>query len=261
MADAYGLDDVSLLSGPNQNTARQVQQAFTNNMLVRNRNAARYSLPQLANFNEDNALTQAQTAAGEINQNQQLQNVIDAANHTPHGALQNLSAYLPLLGGLQHLIPTLFGTDATTAFAKQGVVGTVKSWFQDPKTGTSYGLDDNGNVVSMYDSSGNMIPGVSSALSRSMTGTTPSPFGTSTQGNSLTSQYTTTPAMTNPYGATNPNAMDQWPLAGGDSGVGSWSAPGNAADFGPTAADLGAGAIGAGAVDAGAAAGDIFGGL
>lgn len=159
MADAYGINDVSLLSGPNADTARMIRDAFTRSMLARDRQAARYSLPQLSSFNEDNALAQAQSTAGILNNNQQLQNLIDASHHTPHGIAENLSAYLPLLGGAMRLLPGLFGTDATSAFARKGLVGTVKSWFKDPNTGQVYGMDGAGKVVTAYDAEGNVIPG------------------------------------------------------------------------------------------------------
>lgn len=154
--DPYGIDQY--LSGPNATTAKQVQQAFMNSMGARNRALARYSLPQLSNFAEDTALTEAQTAAGLINQNQQLQNVIDASHRTPHGVSENLAAYLPYLSGASKLIPWLFGTDATSGVLKNGVFGTVKNWVTD-HLGNNIGIDANGNVVGMTDAQGNPVMG------------------------------------------------------------------------------------------------------
>lgn len=150
MANAYGIDDISLLSGPAQNTANQIKQAFTNSMLARDRAQARYGLPALANFNEDTALARAQAAAGAINQNQQLQNMIDASHATPHGVAANLAAYAPYLGLGAQLAPLLFGTDATNKFMQQGLFNSMgnalKSW-TDRNTGMVYHFDAAGNIV------------------------------------------------------------------------------------------------------------------
>lgn len=151
----YGINDTSLLSGENAATARMIQDAFTRSMLARDRQAARYGLPALASFNQDNALRQAQTTAGVLNQNQQLQKAIDQANRGPHGFLENLNAYLPALSGLMRLSPALFGTD--NQWTRQGLLGTVKSWFTDPSTGVKYGLDSSGNVIQMAGKDGTPI--------------------------------------------------------------------------------------------------------
>jgi len=154
MADYYGID--SLLSGPAATTAKQVQRAFENSMHARDRSLARYSLPALANFTEDTALANAQTAAGLINHNQNLQDVIDASHHTPHGA-ENLSAYLPLFSGASSLIPWLFGRNATAGFMDKGLFGSAKDWITD-HLGNRYALDANGSPIGMLDANGNMVP-------------------------------------------------------------------------------------------------------
>jgi hypothetical protein len=154
MADLYGtggINDTSLLSGPNAQTARQVQQAFVNSNNARLRASMRYSLPELANFNEDNALAQAQTAAGLINQNQNLHDVIDASKATPHGVAQNLAAYLPLLGAGNALASTLFGRSGGGALAEKGIVGVGQDLWNKivhPGSGTTYQIDAQGNLVS-----------------------------------------------------------------------------------------------------------------
>ncbi len=151
MADQYGLNDLSMLSGPAQLTARQVQQAFDNSNMARLRMRARYSLPELANLNQDSALARAQTAAGLINQNQQLQNVIDESHSTPHGVAENISAYLPLLGIAPQLASMLFGRAGGGALAEQGLFGLGKqAWnaITHPGSGQSITVDANGNIVS-----------------------------------------------------------------------------------------------------------------
>lgn len=159
MADAYGINDTSLLSGENAATARVVQDAFTRSMLAKQRQQARYGLPALSSFNNDNALSQAQTSAGLINNNQQLQKAIDEANRGPHGFMENLNAYLPALSGLMRLAPALFGTNS--AIAREGLLGTaysnIKSWFTDPATGVKYGIDSSGNVIQAVGKNGQPI--------------------------------------------------------------------------------------------------------
>jgi len=151
--DAYGLDDVSLLSGPAQQTAKQVQQAFENSLKGAGRQAQRYGLPYLANFNEDAALARAQTAAGLINSNQQQQNAIDALNHTPHGFAENFAKYAPYLGTANWLGPTLFGKNAYSdsglfGLAGKGASALGKGWdsIMHP-AGSQWQIGPNGEIL------------------------------------------------------------------------------------------------------------------
>lgn len=164
MADAYGLNDYSLLSGQQQDTARTIQRAFDASLAGRNRALERYNLqtmgPMLTEFANDSALRRAQTTAGILNNNQQLQQLIDESHRSPHGLAENLSAYLPALGGLARLYPALFGTN--TGLAQNGIIptawGGLKSAysglqgaitkFTNPADGMTYHLDANGNVIS-----------------------------------------------------------------------------------------------------------------
>lgn len=151
-ADMFGLGNLSTLSGPQQDTARTILNAFANSAAQRDRALARYpallqtSGPLLSEFANDQAMKEATTASTLLNQNQQIQNMIDASHATPHGIMQNLAAYLPALAGLQGWIPTLFGRQAASNFMNQGLIGTVKSWFTGPD-GTKYGLTSDGKVV------------------------------------------------------------------------------------------------------------------
>jgi hypothetical protein len=152
MADPFGLDDFSGLSGPQQDTARTVQKAFDASTAGRKRMLERYNLetmgPMMTSFANDAALRRAQTTAGLLNNNQQLQNVIDESHRTPHGFMENFQAYGGALGSLSRLYPALFGTN--TALAKDGIIPTaynaVKQWFTMPD-GNKVGLDANGNIV------------------------------------------------------------------------------------------------------------------
>lgn len=231
MADAYGLGDLSLLSGANQNTARQVQQAFDNSAAALRRQVARYPAvadayaPQLAHNALDNSLAQAQTSAKLINNNQQLQNVIDASHHTAHGFEENLAQYGGLAGALFKAAPALFGTDLTSGIAKQGILpwaaGKIKSWFTDPTTGNSYGIGDGGSVVAIRDSSGGMydaMTGQQIPLAQQFNYAPESPFGAGLDSYTQPNAIQGWPTTTNPY------AMDQWPtLGGGDTGSDWWS--------------------------------------
>lgn len=155
--DAYGLSDLSLLTAPQQETARNISDAFKASAAARDRNLARYgmaapSAPMMAEMENTNALQQAITSSNLMNQNQQIQNLIDASHATPHGVAQNLAAYLPMLGNFAKAWPLLFGTDSTLSqgglygLAQQGL-GKVASWFHNPATNQTYPLDANGNIV------------------------------------------------------------------------------------------------------------------
>jgi hypothetical protein len=152
MADAFGLDDYSLLSGPQQDTARTIQRAFDASLASRNRSLERFNLqtmgPMLTAFANDSALRRAQTTAGILNNNDQLQKVMDYANRSPHGLAENLSAYLPAVGALSRLYPMLFGTN--TALSSNGILPTaynaVSNWFKPSATNAlgGFGMQDRG---------------------------------------------------------------------------------------------------------------------
>lgn len=169
MADAFGLDDFSYLSGTQQDTARTIQKAFDASTAGRNRALERFNLgtegPMLTEYTNDAALQRARTTAGILNNNEQLQKMIDYSHRTPHGLAENLSAYLPALGGLSRLYPMLFGTN--TGLSQNGLLGSawngaknVVHWLTDPSTGNKIGLDANGNIVTPMQGPGGMDYGM-----------------------------------------------------------------------------------------------------
>lgn len=158
--DAYGLSDFSMLSAPQQETARNINEAFTASMAARDRNLQRYAMaapsaPMMAELANESALKQAQFSANILNQNQQLQNLIDASHATPHGFAQNLAAYLPMLGGVARAYPLLFGSD--TSLSKYGIVGAAQRGLQsagnavhnffNPADGQSYQMAADGSIL------------------------------------------------------------------------------------------------------------------
>ncbi len=161
-ADLYGagVNDLSLLTGTQQDTARMIQKAFANSQARYQRDVARYpafvqsSTPLLQESLEDQALARAGVTSNILNQNQQLQNLIDASHHTPHGLQQNLAAYLPWLGAGLQAYPALFGYPAAGRLGREGILPTlgrkaseVYHSFFDPTSGQEYHLDANGNLV------------------------------------------------------------------------------------------------------------------
>ena len=176
--DAYGLSDMSLLTGPQQTTANTIQTAFNNSLAANQRNLARYPMlaqtsgPMIQSMAEDSALARAAKTSDILNQNEQIQKLIDAANHTPHGIQENLAAYLPTLGALQYALPALFGNSASLAsngglfgLASKGV-DKVVHWFTDPRTGQKYPLDGTGKLIdtTSWDSGNSWNPAATGAV-------------------------------------------------------------------------------------------------
>lgn len=154
-SDLYGLNNFSSLGGWQQGVARSIQEAFANSMAQRDRQMGRYpalretmqTSPNLAaSFYNDAALQQATTTASLLNQDQQLRDMIDAANRTPHGFAENLSAYLPLLGSAANLVPLLFGRQAGSDLLNKGLIGTAVQWFTGPD-GKQYPIGADGKVL------------------------------------------------------------------------------------------------------------------
>lgn len=162
-SDLYGLDNYSLLSGPQQSMAKTIQQAFANSQAQRDRLMARTpammetSAPLLSEFANDAALRRATVTSSLLNQDQQLQNMIDASHATPHGFMQNLAAYLPWLGSAANLAPLLFGRQAGAGLLNNGIVGAVSKWFTG-SDGVPYALNSEGKVIGTQDQYGNTIP-------------------------------------------------------------------------------------------------------
>lgn len=155
----YGLDNFSYLSPAQQDTAKTIRDAFANSEAQKVRQMNRYpglippSAPMVSEMFNDQALKRAQVTAGIINNNQQLQNVIDASHATPHGIMQNLAAYLPSAAAALRAFPALFGQGEGSALSRQGLIpyaaNKISHWFKSPD-GATYGLDDSGKVVATY---------------------------------------------------------------------------------------------------------------
>lgn len=158
MADMFGMNDYSGLSGTQADTARSIQRTFDASLASRARALERFSLqtsgPMLQEFGGDMALKRAQTTAGILNNNEQLQHMIDASHRTPHGLMQNLAAYGPGIASLARLYPALFGTNDAAGLSRNGIIPSAYKgiqnayhYFTDPRTGQTYPLDAQGNVV------------------------------------------------------------------------------------------------------------------
>lgn len=218
MADLFGLDNMSYLSSPQQDTAKTIRDAFASSMAQRDRYLQRYpgllppSAAMASSFINDEALKRAQVTAGTINNNQQLQNVIDASHATPHGVVQNLSAYLPSVAAALRAFPALFGQQAAAELGRKGAVGygvdavkKVVHWFKGPD-GATYGLDESGKVIAQYPAGYSQYPDL--GISDKNTNFTPT---TGAMPNYTQDMWPTTLPQQQNFGET------QWPDTGFDT--------------------------------------------
>lgn len=157
---AYGMGDERYLTNAQRALGKKVDAAFQNSMAQKEREMARYNLPQLSSMTEDEALARAQSLALMAN-TQGATGPLPATARAgggggggggalrPSALTPGSSARAPgatpgtslgsFMQGLGALLPWILGTDTMNGFMKQGLIGAIANAF---RTGDASGFVD-----------------------------------------------------------------------------------------------------------------------
>ena len=167
----YGFGNDQFLTSSQQKIADSVQHAFSQSLAQRDREMQRYQMPQLASFEEDEALARAIATANLANQQTNPYGITTGgrggggggrggggggggggyrlpAGYNPYGMARPPigpdagKSWQSLLSGASSLLPLIFGKDAFGNFMNKGVVGWIKDQF-----GNNIPVDASGQPV------------------------------------------------------------------------------------------------------------------